>query len=129
ALTKKIEVLIKLRPDIAHKSMVFYSLNIFNLPGYDKYIYIDSDALFQDTIGELMSKPHDFMCAPDRATYLNKAKDSLTYQIAQHPDSSSRYWFNTFNAGIMIIDKALVNQRVFDEILRLVDPQNYKTLT
>lgn len=129
ALIKRIDVLIKLRPDITHKSMVFYSLNIFNLPGYDKYIYVDSDAFFQDTIVELVSKPHRLMCAPDRATYLNKAKDSLTYQIAQNPDSSPRYWFNTFNAGIMVIDKALVDRSVFDAILRLVDPENYRTLT
>jgi lipopolysaccharide biosynthesis glycosyltransferase len=92
-------------------------------------MYIDSDAFFQDTIVELMSKHDHLMCVPDRATYLNKAKDSLTYQIAHNPDSSSRYWFNTFNAGIMFLDKTLVNRKVFDELLLLIDPENYKTLT
>jgi lipopolysaccharide biosynthesis glycosyltransferase len=41
-----IDRIIEERPEYERKRVVFYSLSLFNLTGYDKYIYIDSDAFF-----------------------------------------------------------------------------------
>lgn len=127
-LVRRIQQVVRAHPRLAHKHMVFYSLNIFKGLGYQKYFYIDSDAFFQDSIEELMDHDHGLMCVGDRATYLGKAKDRDTYQIAQNPDKSEKYWYRTFNAGILFIDKKITTRKVYSDLLDLVNPDNYESL-
>ena len=80
--------------------MVFYSLNLFVLEGYERYMYIDSDVLIQGG-GELMALEYPMMCVPDRATYLGKAKNGNTFHAAQVLTEEDHFWYRTLNAGIM----------------------------
>lgn len=121
----KIEDILVHRPELAYKKMVFYSLNLFNLPGYDKYFYIDSDAFFNGSIEELVHMDHGLMCSLDFATYKGFAKNGETFELEREPDDSDIYWHRTFNAGILFIDKKLVNRAIFEDLLALLAPENY----
>lgn len=121
----KVEDILVHRPELTYKKMVFYSLNLFNLPGYDKYFYIDSDAFFNGSIEELVHMDHGLMCSLDFATYKGFAKNGETFELEREPDDSDIYWHRTFNAGILFINQQLVNRKTFEDLLALLEPQNY----
>jgi len=128
-LVYNIDKIIKERPDYRHKKMMFYSLSLFNITGYDKYIYMDSDAFFTGNIKPLMLQDHGLMCSPDFASYKGFAKNRHTFELERNPDNSESYWFNTFNSGVLIIDKKLVNREVFEGLLSHLSSENYAGLT
>lgn len=127
-LLQAIDKVVAVRGDLARKKMVFYSLNLFMLEGYKRYMYIDSDVLIQGDFGELMDLEYPMMCVPDRATYLGKAKDGTTFQVAQAPTEEDHFWYRTFNAGIMFFTDEWVNKKTYKRLLKLVDPDLYKSL-
>jgi lipopolysaccharide biosynthesis glycosyltransferase len=127
-VVERVEAILKVRPGLAYKKMVFYSLNLFNLKGYDKYFYIDSDVFFQDSIEELVDMDHTLMCCKDSVSYKGFAKDGDTFEMVQDIDRGGNLWFRTFNAGIFFLDKALVNRKVYQSLLDLLDPKLYEGL-
>ncbi len=128
-LIQKIDEVIHSCPGLSHKKMVFYSLNIFNKRGYDKYMYIDSDAFFCDSVENLIRSDFDILFSPDGATLAGKAKDSFTYKTIEDPLKSEEPWFNTFNAGIFFFDKKLISNNVYTDLLQLMDSGLYKNLS
>ncbi len=127
-VVERVEAILKVRPGLAYKKMVFYSLNLFNLKGYDKYFYIDSDAFFHGSIEELTKMKHGLMCCKDFAAYKGFAKDGDTFELVRDTDRGGNLWFRTFNAGIFFLDKALVNAEVYKSLLDLLDPALYQGL-
>jgi hypothetical protein len=76
----------------------------------------------------VLKKKHGLMCSPDFASYKGFAKNRYTFELERNPDKSDTYWFNTFNAGIMIIDKKLVNREVFEGLLSNLSADTYADL-
>lgn len=128
AVVDRVEAILKVRPNLAYKKMVFYSLNLFNLEGYDKYFYVDSDAFFHGSIKELKQLGHGLMCCKDFAAYKGFAKDGDTFELVRETGKGGNLWFRTFNAGIFFLDKKLVNPSVYQDLLDLLDPTLYEGL-
>lgn len=127
-LSKAVEPIYKVRPDIAHSKVQFNLLALFNLSGYDKYIYVDGDAFFQGSIYSQVSKVKSIMFSPDRPSHLGIARDAVTYKMAHDHDGSNKYWYKTFNTGVLIADATYFSQKVYLEMLDLLKPEFFLPL-
>lgn len=127
-LSKAVEPIYKVRPDIAHSKVQFNLLALFNLSGYDKYIYVDGDAFFQASIFDQVSKVKSIMFSPDRPSHLGIARDACTYKMAHDHDGSNKYWYQTFNTGVIISDDTYFTQSVYLEMLDLLQPDFFLPL-
>lgn len=127
-LSDAIERVVAVSPQLGPRKMIFYSLNIFRLKGYNRYLYIDSDVLICSDFSELMAMVHPMMCVPDRATYMGKAKDSITYLTVQPQSTTGQYWYRTFNAGIMFFTADWINEKNYRKLLGFLVPELYQEL-
>lgn len=104
-----------------YKKMVFYFLNFFNLKGYDKYFYIDSDVFFYGSIEEFIKMKYGLMCCKDFVVYKGFVKDGDIFELVRDMDWGGNLWFCIFNVGIFFFDKVLVNVEVYKFLLDFFD--------
>ncbi|KAG9393229.1 Glycosyl transferase family 8 [Carpediemonas membranifera] len=66
-------------PRARMKSIVFTKLYCWDMPDYDRVVYIDSDAIIRDSVEPLFACPHHFCAIPDCCPfdYLNAGVFSL----------------------------------------------------
>ena len=97
----------------------FYSLELFNISGYKKLFYVDSDMLILGSLLELFTINAPMICVGDSFFYKDQLRDSKTYSLATPKllESKSNYWGDNFNAGLILFDASMAT------------PENYKGLT
>jgi lipopolysaccharide biosynthesis glycosyltransferase len=77
-----------------------YRFDVFTLTDYDKVIFFDCDIIFQNDINELLILNYDFAACP------------LDRDRVKQTDSEF-----CFDAGLMVIGKKFLNERVRDELV------------
>jgi len=127
-LSNYIEQLIAVNPSVNGKSSHFYSLEVFNLAGYDKVLFCDSDLLFLGTIEPLFSKDQPLICCGDGAYYQGLTRDKQTF-VASEPQNTEEEFTNTFNAGFMLIDKSLINADTYSALVELTHSEHWADKT
>ena len=118
-LTRRIDALCEARPDIAPKRLRFWSLESFALSGYDKVLFLDSDIVVTGDFGELFRRPEPFLVAPDNATLRGTWRDRVSFApvAADAPGGVA-----SFNAGMMLIGRELLEGRISRDLFDLLDP-------
>lgn len=127
-VVKAVDPISKCRSDMQYAQLQFSILTLFDLGGYDKYIYVDGDAFFQGSIYKPVKSAKSIAFSPDRPSHLGLARDSVTYKISQDHDGSEKYWYNTFNSGVFIADNTFFNREVYNDLLALIQPEFYMPL-
>lgn len=84
----------------------FYKLYIFNLTDYDRIIFIDSDIL----------------CLGDISLFLNQQLD-LPFYAAKDDGFKLK---ESINSGVMLVNKPLISNKVFEQISELAKKQQVK---
>lgn len=123
-LLKNIEQLISVNPDIKGKSSHFYSLEVFSLMGYDKVLFCDSDLLFLDTIEPLFSQNQPLICCGDGAYYQGLTRHKQSFKVSK-PNNPEGEFTDTFNAGLMLIDKSLINSETYTALVDLTHSKHW----
>lgn len=96
----------------------FYSLEAFNLPGYDRILALDSDILCQGSVAELVEMDAALACCPDQSYFWKMSRDLQTYE--PHPLThaegmgASRI---TFNAGMMMFSPRRLSPSTYSDLV------------
>ncbi len=105
----------------------FYSLELFNLTGYEKLFYVDSDMLVRGSFAELFEMDDPMICVGDSFYYKDELRDGVTYNRAQPKfwNKKSRFWDDNFNAGLILFDGSLATPTVYRELTEMVTTEGY----
>lgn len=118
-LTRRVDALCEARPDIAPKRLRFCSLESFALSGYDKVLFLDSDIVVTGDFGDLFGRPEPFLVAPDHATLRGTWRDRASFAPVAADDPGG---VASFNAGMMLIGRELLDGRISRDLFDLLDP-------
>jgi lipopolysaccharide biosynthesis glycosyltransferase len=110
-------------PKLLPKRKRFYSIEVFNLEGYDKLLFFDSDMLVTSDLSEIINLPHELMaCSDNPYDKQDRIRDKVTFkrlspnEIAGNPHSLAK----TFNAGFMVVDKVFLNNESYESLKQLI---------
>lgn len=127
-LLKSVAQMMTVNPSISGKNAHFYSLEAFNLTGYEKVLFCDSDLLFLDSIEPLFSQHHPLICGGDGAYYQGLVRNKISFAVGQSTDPENEF-NNTFNAGLMLIDKSLISHETYADLVDLTQPKYWMDKT
>ncbi|MEM6396009.1 MAG: glycosyltransferase [Bacteroidota bacterium] len=105
----------------------FYSLELFNLKGYDKLFYVDSDMLILGSFHELFLLPDPMVCVGDGFHYKDKLREGASYNTYKPKfwQSKSKGWDGCFNAGLILFDGSWANEKHYHELCEMVTTEGY----
>ncbi len=100
-----------------------YTLEAFRLTGYRKVLLCDADLLFRQPIGDLLEAEGELVCCGDWARLRGLSRDPATFAFVDpHAEGALE---GTFNSGFMLIDKCLIGERPYGDLLALVAPETW----
>lgn len=105
----------------------FYSLEAFSLDSYRKVLFCDSDTLFNAPVDELFSRPEPLLCAGDQPFIRGYGRDCDTFDWV--PASAPNAYQRTFNAGFLLIDRALTAGPCHADLLAMITPETWRNVT
>jgi lipopolysaccharide biosynthesis glycosyltransferase len=117
-------------PEFTPKQARFYSLEAFRLTDYDTVLFCDSDLLFRKPITALFELNEALIACGDGFYYQGRPREWISLPEPPHAASAGRVsYHDTFNAGLMVIDRSLVAARHYDALLNLIDSRLYEPST
>ncbi|CAA0123022.1 Uncharacterised protein [BD1-7 clade bacterium] len=116
-LTLRIHNLVKYAPKLKSRQARFYSLNCFNICGYQQLIFVDSDTLFLDSIQPICQYSDKLIAAPDASHYRGKTRDRQSFAEKSNIDTENDGIATTFNAGLMIINERFRSDIIYRALL------------
>lgn len=133
SLLLRVGFLCKTLPEIISKRRRFYSIEAFNLDGYDRVFFFDSDMLITGDISGLLSVPGPLLaCSDQPGRFEGMVRDKQTFKRIT-PDAgadASGHLRSTFNAGFIVIAKSLITPNHYQQLLAMVHPDIFnKVLT
>jgi lipopolysaccharide biosynthesis glycosyltransferase len=131
-LDERIKNFTSLYPGYERSKNRFYSLESFNLPEYDKVLYLDSDILCVGNIEELFSIEEAISAVPDPRYFLGYIRHKLSLKPV-FPNKFSKqlpeqFIDRLFNTGMILIGKELLSSIVFDKLVSEIKGDNYKDI-
>ncbi|MFZ6765762.1 glycosyltransferase [Undibacterium sp. Di26W] len=102
----------------------FYSLVSFNLPQYDKVVYLDSDMYCAGDIKVLFLSTAPLQACLDGFSYEDRIAPLVAQAGLTLPTSQKRYgkhFENSFNAGVISISPQKLGNFNFQELLNMLD--------
>lgn len=113
---------------LTHKGTNFHFLEIFNLSQYDWALQIDSDVLCTQSMEEMIKIPGDLLVCGDWAYGHGYNRDKISYKFIKEKDYPKETISNTFNFGIALIRKPLLNSQVCSKLVTKVHPDTWKNV-
>ncbi len=118
-------------PKLLPKRKRFYSIEAFNLEGYDKLLFFDSDMLVTSDLSEVFEQQTVLMaCSDNPYDKQDKIRDKLTFkrlppdEIAGNPQILAK----TFNAGFMVVDKIFLNKESYESLKQLISTEVFSKI-
>jgi hypothetical protein len=108
-------------PALARKAPIFYSLEAFNLPDYDRVLKLDSDILCMGSAAALMETDDVLLACPDQPHFRHQTRDRVTYVPTASPEAADNVpfavRFATFNAGMLLLSPGRLGPGVYAGLL------------
>jgi lipopolysaccharide biosynthesis glycosyltransferase len=131
-LLEKIAKLTKSIPIFFNTQKRFFSLEVFNIIGYDKLLFLDSDILCLKNIESLFMMDDLVLACPDQRFFQDFVRDSITllpvHKSAIDPFENEKYVEKFFNTGMFLLDKSIVEQDYFNQLISALIPENYQLI-
>lgn len=107
----------------------FYSLELFNIQGYDKLFYVDSDMLILGSFEELFAMEDKMICVGDGVFYKDELRNGASYEKRQPKlwERKGKFWGDNFNAGLILFDGSMANEKHYRELTDMVTTEGYST--
>ncbi len=134
SLKAQLQVLLSCRPDLTSRQARFYSLAIFQLTGYDKVLFCDSDLLFRESIQELFETEAALVCCGDAPHYRGHGRHATTFSEMTAPcrgvsiSETAEVLRETFNAGFLLFDAHLLNPTHYRGLLSLLIDTTWQSI-
>ncbi|MFZ4522034.1 MAG: glycosyltransferase family 8 protein [Bacteroidales bacterium] len=115
-------------PGIIPRRKRFYSIEVFNLEGYDRLFFFDSDMLVMGDISELLSYQELLLACSDQPNrHAGKVRDRSTFKrISADGIGQREVLRRTFNAGFMVPGKPLLNQHTYEGLKKLIHMDTFR---
>lgn len=107
----------------------FYSLELFNIHGYDKLFYVDSDMLILGSFLPLFDMNAEMICVGDGVYYKGELRDGANYN-KRNPklwEQKSKFWGDNFNAGLILFDGSMASEKHYRELTEMVKIEGYSS--
>jgi lipopolysaccharide biosynthesis glycosyltransferase len=121
-LLEKVADLCRHIPGFTKLSALFYSLEIFNLEGYSKVLFLDSDMLVVKPVKEVFEFEAPFLASAETCWYLGNGRRTDTYESVQSFPDPGQFINNPVNSGFMVIDKHFINVTNYKGMVDMIDP-------
>jgi alpha-N-acetylglucosamine transferase len=125
ALLARIESLCHEIPALTPRKNRFFSLEAFNLSGYDRVIFMDSDIVVVGDFSEALNGHGPLAACSDMPVRNPRmVRDRITFRrtgpekLAEGRSALRK----TFNAGMMILRPGRMQENILDSLLELVTP-------
>ena len=122
-LLKKISDLCMHIPVFSRLSPLFYSLETFNLSGYSKVLFLDSDMLIVKTVKEVFEMDGAFSASAESCWYFGKGRRTDTYESMADGIPTALFLKNPVNSGFMVIDKQYINEKNYNSLIDMIRPE------
>lgn len=110
-------------PKVGRKLPHLFSLEAFNLPGYDWILALDSDILCLGNLEPLIEMDAPLVCCPDQSYFWEQVRDRRTYVPMARPAAvAADIRSITFNVGVMKIAPRRLSPSVFADLVNQVSP-------
>jgi lipopolysaccharide biosynthesis glycosyltransferase len=110
-------------PGLTAKRRRFYSIEAFNLAGYDRLLFFDSDILVTGNIEHVLFNDESLLACSDQPTRQpGKVRSRTTFKRVWNTDTTdvSTVMLETFNAGFFVVGKKYLTQTVYRDLKQLV---------
>ena len=122
-LTAGINRLVRDVPKLGGRARRFYSLDAFHPDRDGRVLFCDSDLLFRADIGAMIERSGRIVACGDRAQIVGTGRDPITLSEGAQNDG-----FNSFNAGLMLIDASMRRGEVWEALLDQLCPNTWQEL-
>jgi len=102
----------------------FYSLEAFNMTGYDKVIYLDSDMYCSGDMKDLFLNEAPLSACLDGFSYEEKAKpivEQAGFKLSTSAKRYGKHFKNSFNAGVISISSSILSKKNFEGLIAMLD--------
>lgn len=105
----------------------FFSIETFNIKGYDKLLYLDSDILITGNLLSLFALNVKMACVGDAIHYKGKWRHAPTYSKRDpNPgEDLSSFWNDNFNSGVLLLDQSMINSRYYKDMVEMIHPDKH----
>jgi hypothetical protein len=120
-LVARVDTLAQTFPELRKAGPRFASLEAFGLAGYDRVVYIDSDAFVTGDVSALFRHDAPLVVCGDGSRYDAALGDAAGARAANR----ARYGValdDTFNTGMVSIGRPFLDRAVRDELVAMIDP-------
>lgn len=125
-LKQAVARLVAAYPHLRSRAARFLSLQCFWLPDDEgDLLFCDSDLLFLRDIRDAVGTPGDLLACPDKAQTQGHGRDRVTMAEG---DGSEGGGHRSFNAGLMVMRAALLQQRPRHRISALLEPEEWSRI-
>jgi lipopolysaccharide biosynthesis glycosyltransferase len=100
-----------------------YRFSIFLIKNYEKIIFFDADMVVTDNIESLFNIKEDFSAVFD--PYPDGTHSSIIYDGSEYMKNKNFNSANTFNAGLMVISKAFLNESTANSLFSIYKENNW----
>jgi len=115
-------------PKCANRRSRFYSIDAFNINGYDYLLFLDSDVLCTNDVEELFKNNYFFAASPDRGYYWGYIRHLKSFNLVEKSAKTElfkeHFTDNFFNTGVMLIHNSVLVPGFYK---KLVEALTFKT--
>jgi len=109
------------------KGKQFYALDLFNLTGYPKILFCDSDLLCLGSLQSVLALDQPFIACADFCNYQGQAHDAETFEIIDKTGKKPCL-DASFNSGMMYIDQCLLTRENHQKALAMLSYAFWKKI-
>jgi lipopolysaccharide biosynthesis glycosyltransferase len=121
-LVARVKELTRVIPGFSRLAPMFYSLEIFNLTGYTKVLFLDSDMLVVKSLQSVFDFPEPFGACAESCWYMGKGRRTDTYDPVDNCPDSGLFLENPINSGFMILDGSFIHTKNYEGLIKLIEP-------
>lgn len=123
-LLERVAVVTAAYPALMHKAPIFYSLEAFNLPDYERVFKLDSDILCMNSAADLLETGDMLLACPDQTHFRHQTRDRITYKPHASTTAEAER-FATFNAGMLVLSPGKLGRGVYQLLLDELKPETW----
>ncbi|MCX6307174.1 MAG: hypothetical protein NT040_19590 [Bacteroidetes bacterium] len=109
-------------PGFTRLAPMFYSLETFNLSGYKKVMFLDSDMLVVKPVEEMFSFAAPFGAVAESCWYHGKGRRTDTYEGVDSCTIPGLFLENPVNSGFLVLDETIVHGSNYNHLVKMVEP-------
>ncbi|MEI6434359.1 MAG: glycosyltransferase [Bacteroidota bacterium] len=121
-LIDRVNALCRAIPWFSRLAPMFFSLETFNLSGYTKVLFLDSDMLVVKSLKQAFDFPMPFTACAESCWYQGKGRRTDTYEGVENCSDPGLFIKNPVNSGFMMLDETMICKENYDSLVALIEP-------